>query len=72
MTDEKQSESRRPWIFNAGVLLAAAALTLPWSMVLEYLKKDNPDLSTSFVVQLLPLWLAVFLLGLRKNKRSKS
>lgn len=68
MTDEPTATSGQSWKFRVLVFLVAAGLTVPWRMFLESLKKDNPDLSTSLLVQLLPVWLALFLLGLKKKK----
>ena len=50
----------------------AFGLVVPWRMFLESLRADNPQLSTSFFVTLLPVWLGLFVFGIVKRKKDKS
>ena len=62
---------KMPGLVPILVFGVAAALVIPWTFFLEYLKRDNPQLSTSFVVQLLPVWIALVAYGLIKGKKRK-
>ena len=49
----------------------ALVLTVPWNMFLEYLKQDNPQLSTSFIVRMVPMFLALVIYSMKKPNRNK-
>ena len=47
-------------VLDAIVVVASVViLSFAWQLLLEYLKRDNPQLSTSFLTQLAPLFLVV-------------
>jgi len=66
MSEESKTNFRKAII----VFGCAGLAIIPWSMFLENLKQTNSQLSTSFFVQLLPIWLALFVYGIVKNKRA--
>jgi uncharacterized membrane protein len=59
-------------VLDAIVVVASVViLSFAWQMLLEYLKRDNPQLSTSFFVQLAPFFLVVMVYAAVRGRARK-
>lgn len=52
-------------VFTLGIIMV-----LPWRLLLESLKKDNPQLSLSPLVQYVPVFLSLVVWGVVKARRN--
>jgi len=59
-------------VLDAIVVVASVViLSFAWQMLLEYLKRDNPQLSTSFHTQFAPLFLVVMVYAAVRGRARK-
>jgi hypothetical protein len=71
-TEPFYNKKRKAGVPTAVIVFGIAfILVLPWRMFLENLKETNSQLSTSFLVQLMPVFLALVIYGMIQGKQNK-